>query len=48
MLILLLLVGALRAFSRGAPQKPDHGVLALFAIVGLGLTGLAFVAAAPK
>lgn len=45
MLILLLLAGALRAFSRGAPQKPDHAVLALFAIVALGLSGLAFIAA---
>jgi Zn-dependent protease len=46
MLVLLLIVGVLRALSPGAPAKPDHGVLALFAAVTAALAMLAFYARA--
>jgi Zn-dependent protease len=46
MLVLLLIVGVLRAVSPGAPKQPDHGVLALFAAATAALAMLAFYARA--
>jgi hypothetical protein len=44
MLVLILIVGALRALAPGAPAKPDHPALALFAAITVALSMLALYA----
>jgi len=44
-LILLLIAGAVKALSPRAPQQADPLVLPLFALVSLGLIGIAFTSA---
>ncbi len=44
LLALILIVGALRALAPGAPAKPDHPALALFAAIAVALSMLALYA----
>jgi Zn-dependent protease len=46
-LLLVLLVGALRVFSRDAPAEGDSGALATFALVLAGLTAIAAAVSVP-
>jgi hypothetical protein len=42
--MLILIVGAVRALAPGAPAKPDHPALALFATIAVSLSILALYA----
>ena len=46
MLVLILIVGGLRALAPAAPPKPDHPALALFAAIVVALSMLALYARA--